>query len=44
MLQYAIRDIGSTLDPYGKITSVNLSKFVVSYYGLCEFGGKSGEN
>jgi hypothetical protein len=43
-LQYGIRAIGSTLDPYGPRTNVNLSKFVVVDFGICKFGGKSREN
>jgi hypothetical protein len=44
MLQYGIKSISSTLDPHGPRTNVNLSKFVVVDFGLCELGGKSREN
>jgi hypothetical protein len=44
MSKYGMRATGSTLDPYVPRTNVNLSKFVVAYFGLCKFGGKSREN
>jgi hypothetical protein len=43
MLQYGIRAIGSRMDLYGPRNNTNLSKFVVAYFVLCEFGGTSGE-
>jgi hypothetical protein len=42
-LHSGIKDTGSTLDSYGPINNANLEKFVVTDFGLNDFGENGGE-